>query len=146
MPIASSRRRRTSQLPDLKGIRGLSVRQPWAELILRRRKPIEIRSWKSAYRGWLLIHASGKWEATSARELGISKDVVTQGAFVGIAKVKEIRPFTRKDAHLLKKNRAGVGWWRPDLFAWVLKSVHRIEPIRFKGILGLFHPPRYVIP
>jgi hypothetical protein len=61
MPIASSRKRRASQLSNLEGIRALSIRQPWAELILCRRKTIEIRSWKSAYRAWLLIHASGLW-------------------------------------------------------------------------------------
>jgi hypothetical protein len=29
--------------------------------------------------------------------------------------------------------------------AWVLKSVHRIEPVRFKGRLGLFRPPARVL-
>src|SRR6516225_9551070 len=103
MPAAHSRKQSRVSFARLVDIRALSIRQPWAELILRRRKPIEIRTWKSDYRGWLLIHASEKWEATPASELGISKHAVTQGAFVGIAKVREIRPFTRKDASLLKK-------------------------------------------
>ena len=145
MPAVHNRRQTRLSFADLVDIRALSIRQPWAELILRRRKPIEIRTWKSEYRGWLLIHASGNWEAASARELGISKDAVTQGAFVGVAKVKEIRPFTRKDANLLKKKRGGDGWWGPGQLAWVLKSVHRIEPIPFKGRLGLFRPPARVL-
>jgi len=38
----------------------LSIRQPYASLICRGIKTIENRSWDTAYRGKLLIHASGK--------------------------------------------------------------------------------------
>jgi hypothetical protein len=38
----------------------LSVRQPYASLICWGLKKIENRSWDTAYRGKLLIHASGK--------------------------------------------------------------------------------------
>jgi len=38
----------------------LSIRQPFASLICRGIKTIENRSWETAYRGRLLIHASGK--------------------------------------------------------------------------------------
>ena len=38
----------------------LSIRQPFASLICRGIKTIENRSWKTNYRGKLLIHASGK--------------------------------------------------------------------------------------
>ena len=40
---------------DLADATALSIRQPWAELILRRRKLIEIRTWTRKYRGLLLI-------------------------------------------------------------------------------------------
>lgn len=35
----------------------LSIRQPWAWLIVNGHKPVENRDWKSSYRGPLLIHA-----------------------------------------------------------------------------------------
>ena len=38
----------------------LSIRQPFASLICRGIKTIENRTWNTAYRGKLLIHASGK--------------------------------------------------------------------------------------
>jgi hypothetical protein len=44
---------RNAELP----VKALSIAQPWAELILRRRKPYEIRTWKTGYRGVLLVHA-----------------------------------------------------------------------------------------
>ena len=40
----------------------LSVRQPWANLIVRGIKDIENRSWKTNFRGRILIHAPNKSE------------------------------------------------------------------------------------
>ncbi len=39
-------------------MRALSVRQPWAGLIVAGLKDIENRSWRTEYRGQLLVHAS----------------------------------------------------------------------------------------
>jgi hypothetical protein len=41
--------------------RVLSVRQPWAHLIVAGIKRIENRVWTTRYRGPLLIHASKRW-------------------------------------------------------------------------------------
>uniref|UniRef100_A8GLP2 ASCH domain-containing protein n=1 Tax=Serratia proteamaculans (strain 568) TaxID=399741 RepID=A8GLP2_SERP5 len=38
--------------------KALSVRQPWAWLIVNGHKPVENRTWRTNYRGPLLIHAS----------------------------------------------------------------------------------------
>lgn len=38
----------------------ISLRQPWALLVVLGHKKIETRSWKTTYRGDLLIHASQK--------------------------------------------------------------------------------------
>lgn len=38
----------------------LSIKEPFASLILNKHKTIETRSWKTNYRGELFIHASGK--------------------------------------------------------------------------------------
>lgn len=45
---------RTLNLPPMSY---LSVRQPWAHAIVTGIKPIENRSWKTSFRGPLLIHA-----------------------------------------------------------------------------------------
>ncbi|QTF59120.1 ASCH domain-containing protein [Stutzerimonas frequens] len=39
-------------------MKALSIRQPWAWLIVRGHKPLENRSWATSYRGPLLIHAA----------------------------------------------------------------------------------------
>lgn len=134
MPANANRRSSES-------IKALSIAQPWAELTLRRRKPYEIRSWKTDYRGPLLIHASTKFWREPAVTLGIVREDCAAGAFVGWAELMDVRPFTRRDAIFLKQKKGGTGWWEPDQFAWVLRGVHRIDPIPFKGRLNLFSPP-----
>lgn len=128
-------------------LKALSIAQPWAELILRHRKPFELRSWKRDFEGGLLIiHASRKWRAEEPSQLGVAKEEVTFGAFVGVARVKEIRPYTRADASLLKEKGGDTGGYDSKLYAWVLEGVHRLEqPIKFKGVLGLFEPPKRAI-
>src|SRR5205807_113707 len=44
--------------PRLKKLRALSLRQPWAWLVVNGYKDIENRSWRTNHRGPLLIHAS----------------------------------------------------------------------------------------
>jgi hypothetical protein len=125
-------------------IRGLTIRQPWAELILRGRKPYELRSWETRYRGPLLIHAGANVERQNALAMGLNPDNLISGAYVGIVWLTEVRPHSRKDARLLKKNRAGFGWF-PGNFSWVLRKPRRIPPIKAKGKLGLINVSRAVL-
>jgi hypothetical protein len=121
-------------------IKALTIRQPFPELILRRRKHVEIRSWRAHYTGPLLIHAGMRIDSESATEAGLNSEELTTSAFVGVAVLSEVRPYTRKDARILKKRRAGGHDWEPGSFAWVLEEPKplRIPPIKAKGQLGLF--------
>src|ERR1700746_2671571 len=84
-------------------IKALTIRQPWAELILRGRKPYELRSWRTKYRGPLIIHAAMKIDAEDARQLGVNPEKLTTSSFVGVAILSDLRPYTRAHARLLKK-------------------------------------------
>ena len=42
-----------SKFNGYEDMKALSIRQPWAELILQGRKTIELRTWKTSYRGLL---------------------------------------------------------------------------------------------
>jgi hypothetical protein len=124
-------------------IKALTIRQPWAELILRGRKPFELRKWKTKYRGPLIIHAAGKIDEWDARHFGLDPEHLVTSAFVGVAILSEVRPYTREDARLLKKRRAGHGCF-PQKFSWVLKKPCRISPVKAKGQLSLFKAPKSV--
>ena len=45
-------------------MKALSVRQPWAHLIVTGIKRVENRFWETPYRGPLLIHAASRWHDT----------------------------------------------------------------------------------
>jgi hypothetical protein len=124
-------------------IKALTIRQPWAELILRGQKPYELRTWNTKYRGLLVIHAATKIDAENARRLGLNPEKLIAGAFVGVAILSDVRPYTREDAKLLKERRVGFGWY-PYIFSWVLKKPRRISPIMGKGQLNLFKVPKAV--
>lgn len=49
----------------LLGMRAISIRQPWAWLIVNGYKDIENRTWKTARRGEYLVHASKTLSAAS---------------------------------------------------------------------------------
>jgi hypothetical protein len=95
---------KTSKVKETR-IKALTIRQPSAELILRGRKPFELRSWKTKYRGPLVIHAAGKIDAWDARHFGLNPEKLTSSAFVGFAILSDVRTYTRADARLLKKKR-----------------------------------------
>lgn len=41
-------------------MKALSIKQPWASLIIEGLKDIENRSWKTSFRGTVLVHATAK--------------------------------------------------------------------------------------
>jgi hypothetical protein len=47
-------------------MKAISIKQPWASLIVTGIKPVENRTWKSNYRGPLLIHAAKTWDQQGA--------------------------------------------------------------------------------
>ena len=53
----------------MKTIPCLSVRQPWAWLIVNGHKPVENRSWQTGFRGRLLIHAGKTLEPSYLEEV-----------------------------------------------------------------------------
>jgi hypothetical protein len=58
----------------------LSLRQPYAELVVDGRKIIETRRWNTNFRGIFLIHASKAIDKQSATLLNIDYSKLTKGA------------------------------------------------------------------
>jgi len=110
----------------------LSVKQPYAQWIVEGRKSLEIRSWRTTYRGPIVICASLR------PALSCDSDYYPRGAAVGIANLVDVGPFLpglEKDACIS---------WLPDHFAWHLTSPVMIQPVPIKGRLGLFRTPEFL--
>jgi hypothetical protein len=53
-------------------MKALSLKQPFAELILQGRKTIELRKWNTSFRGRFLIHASKVPDAQAMKKFGFT--------------------------------------------------------------------------
>ena len=99
----------------------LSVRQPFATLIVTGRKKIETRRWTTIHRGRLLIQASLTAETLDEEFQAVlgelpERVLKAKGVIVGEVEIVDCRPIERAD-----RTRAFYPT-APDLFAWVLKS------------------------
>ena len=127
-------------------MKGITIRQPWVELILQGRKPYEIRSWGTSYRGPIMLHAAKALDKSALVALEIDASSLFRGGFVGRAELKDCRPFTRADARVLRQNGAFVGKWSAGRFAWELTNVCRLPAlVPFRGALGLFSVPIRIV-
>jgi hypothetical protein len=130
---AAPKIRWTAQLNSLPA---LSVRQPWAWLIVTVNKDIENRSSRTRHRGPLPVHA-----ATSSADLhedGIAKlerrhgiklpDEYAMGGIVCVVDVVDC------------KSHTGSPWHHPGAIGWVLRRPRRLLFRKATGALSLFRP------
>lgn len=129
----------------------LSLLQPWASLVVLGAKQIETRSWQTAYRGELLIHASlGKKGGFLCRQPPFSRyikdfDRLPFGAIIGSVVLTEIVPverlsLTNEALALLTLEEKAFGDYTEGRYAWLLQNpVPLPEPIFIKGSLGLWN-------
>jgi predicted transcriptional regulator len=119
----------------------LSIKQPFADLIIAGRKTIEIRNWKTNYRGELLIHASKLPDKAALKRFNLVGHNLPRGAVVDKVKLIDCKDYKTyadfikdKNLHLAEDYKAGHN------FGFVLKNRVRFsEPFPLKGRLGLFN-------
>lgn len=121
-------------MPDRKfkscGIRCLSVRQPWASLIVNGTKTIENRSWRTHYRGPLLIHASRTVDRDACRVHGLDPESLPTGVIIGMVTVADCTP---------PQEPCRSKWAEPDQYHWLLTDPQRFRhPVPFTGRVGFF--------
>jgi len=113
----------------------LSLKQPFAELILQGRKKIELRKWNTRFRGEFLIHASKTIDRGSMEKFGF--DDLPTGCIVGKAKLVDVKKYEsdkkhRRDRHL---HLASERWGK---YGFVLENIERVDKIPCKGKLGFW--------
>lgn len=119
----------------------LTLRQPWATLVAEGIKKYEFRSWKTNYRGIVLIHAG----------TGIDKDDMKKYEHMNldfpsrrIIAVVEIEDCLELDKDLNKKiiseNNIAYGHKIRNGYAWKLKNIKKIDYDKeVNGQLGLWN-------
>jgi hypothetical protein len=113
----------------------LSLKQPFAELILQGRKTIELRKWNTHFRGEFLIHASKNSDEESMKKFGFEK--LPCGFILGKANLIDVRHYLNEEEFDKDKNLhlASREWGD---FGFMLNNVARIEPLPAKGKLNFW--------
>lgn len=125
----------------------LSIRQPWAWLIVNAHKDVENRSWRTDYRGPLLIHAAKQWD--SAGDGAIQRiwtpdlSRKTQLGFASCLLHLEPRGAIIGQVNLVDCVRdSDSAWAEAGMWHWLLEDVQAVpEPIAYRGRQGLFEVP-----
>ena len=124
----------------------ISIKEPFATLIMNGTKKIETRSWKTNYRGELFIHASGK---SLTKEFPINNtvlnliqgldmnygNIICKGTLVNCIYMDE------KFISEIKKDSIEYecGLYEVGRYAWVFENVAPIYPIPVKGKLNIWN-------
>ena len=119
----------------------LSIREPWATLIINGHKEYEFRSWRTNYRGKILIHASKSMEKENVIRFQDLKLYYNPGFIIGEAEIEDCILVTKEfENNLINKNELVYGASRNRAgYAWKLKNVKILKnPIEAKGRLGLW--------
>jgi len=113
----------------------LSLKQPFAELILEGRKKVELRRWNTNFRGEFLIHASKNPNEEAMKKFGFN-NLIT-GAIIGKANLIDVKHYQNDEEFEKDKNLhlASREWGD---FGFVLKNPERIKLIPAKGQLNFW--------
>lgn len=127
-------------------IPALSIRQPWAWLIVNGFKDIENRDWPTNFRGELLVHASKTLSRSDYDEtvedlqaLGLyppslpAYDAMERGGLVGWTRVVDCVEHHRSP------------WKMAGGYGFVLRDSRPMPFVPFKGRLGFFNVPKEAI-
>jgi hypothetical protein len=129
----------------------LSLKQPFATLVMIGAKRVETRSWPTAHRGPLAIHAARHFgpaaRALCEREPFRARlkaagypaaDRLPLGALLGTVDVTDCRPAAGLGVDPASEE-AALGDFRPGRWGWVLDNVSRLlRPVPCAGRLRLF--------
>lgn len=128
-------------------MKAITLREPWASLVLEGTKTIETRSWATRYRGELYIHAGVSRAPRDDRHIAELMQLLHGALHYGMIVARcELVDCVRIDdayAHTLARNEPLnyiSGDFTPGRYAWVLENVRALErPIRARGSLGLWN-------
>src|SRR5512133_3875500 len=118
----------------------LSLKQPFAELVIDGRKTIETRTWNTKFRGEFLIHSSKTIDEKSAKKLNIDCCRLTKGALIGCAFLYDVKKYSNRQQYVEDQDKHLTDNFSPPKYGFFLKDARRLDkPIPLTGKLGFFH-------
>jgi hypothetical protein len=129
-------------------MKALSIRQPWAWLIVAGHKDIENRSWSTKFRGRVLIHAGKGMTDAEFEEAAVTFAMICppdrfqlaemakapRGGIVGVATISDCIPASRRASP----------WHAEGAFGFQITDARPLPFVPCKGMLGFFDVPAEV--
>ena len=122
-------------------MKALTIKEPWASLIIEGYKEYEFRSWKTNYRGKILIHAGLTVEKEYLERFKDYNIHLKPGYILGEVELLDCIPVTEKfENELTEKDEKVYGKSKQRRgYAWKIGNIKKYnEPIRINGKLGLW--------
>lgn len=140
--------------PQPEPLVALSVKQPWAALLVAGVKTVEVRTWQTRRRGRVLIHASKiaderpeGWALISTPEL---LDLARlRGGLIGVGNLTDcVRYSTAEEfAATTEQHRNAPEWFLPaGLFGFVFQNIRPIAYHAYSGQTMFFAVEGYTPP
>lgn len=120
-------------------MKALSIRQPWAWLILNAAKDVENRDWWTSFRGRFLIHASKgmtRDEYDSAKEFAVETRLISIGQMPAFERLE--RGGIVGTATLFNCVERSESPWFFGKYGFELRDVMPLPFRPYKGALGFF--------
>jgi ASCH domain len=109
-------------------VKMLSIRQPWAYLIVHGAKDVENRVWSTKHRGQILVHASVNIDHQACWKHGLDPSKLQIGGIIGIAEITDC-----VEDHDSR--------WFEGPYGFVLRNRRPLPFVKWMGSLGLRDAP-----
>ncbi|MFA4960255.1 MAG: ASCH domain-containing protein [Candidatus Pacearchaeota archaeon] len=113
----------------------LTLKQPFAELVISGKKTIELRNWSTKFRGKFLIHASKSPDKKAMKQFGFNE--LPCGFVIGEAELIDVKKYLSKE-EFEKDKDLHLATQDFGIYGFILKNFRKIEPIEAKGRLGFW--------
>ena len=121
----------------------ITIKQPFASLIAEGLKEYEFRTWKTNYRGEILIHAGKAVDKGAMKRFECLKLEYPTGCIIARAQLTEcvavneqVKDALRKKNYLVYSGTTENPDWKG--YGFKLEDVKKVEPITVNGMLGLW--------
>lgn len=123
-------------------MKALTIKQPWANLIMQCDKRFEFRSWQTKYRGELLIHAGKGIDKEAMKRLAkYLPEELPYGKILGKVKLVDCIKMSPEFKELLLRENSDIYTKSSfqENYGWQVTDVEVFEnPIEVKGHLSLW--------
>lgn len=115
----------------------LSLKQPYANLVVSGKKTIELRKWNTKFRGKFLIHASKNIDKKAMEKFGFKN--LPQGCIIGETEIVDVKKYANEnDCDKDKEKHLASAEW--GSYGFILKNAKKFDkPISASGKLGFWN-------